>query len=82
VARWSIFGRIPLIGDLLNSRSTEVSQYVRIYVVRPRILGEDSERVQALQAPQDPDDSRHPAFKDVPNLLRGSGMSPSTPAAR
>lgn len=82
VAGLPIFGRIPLIGDLLNSRSTEVSQYVRIYVVRPRILGEDSERVQALQAPQDPDDSRHPAFKDVPNLLRGSGMSPSTPAAR
>ena len=37
-----ILGSIPLVGHLTNSRSTEVAQFVRIYVVRPRLLGEDS----------------------------------------
>lgn len=37
-----ILGSIPLLGHLTNTRSTEVAQFVRLYVVRPRLLGEDS----------------------------------------
>lgn len=49
-----ILGSIPLLGHLTNTRSTEVAQFVRLYVVRPRLLGEDSST--AGPGPSLPDD--------------------------
>lgn len=71
-----ILGSIPIVGHLTNSRSTEVAQFVRIYVVRPRLLGEDSST--AGPGPALPEDELFSPVK------RGSSpvLDPSRPMPR
>jgi type III secretion protein C len=72
---------IPILGALTNSRSDDFEQYVRVYVVRPRILGDGSllndEPVEAQHA----DPLVHGIVGRVPELIRGSGLSPRVPDA-
>lgn len=74
---------IPLLGALTNSRSDDYEQYVRVYVVRPRILGDDSALLNEPVAADRTDPLVHGVVGRVPELIRGSGLSPqSTDAAR
>ena len=67
---------LPILGPLTNSHSNETEQFVRIYVVRPRILGEDSELVQATTAAQGGDPSLNPALEKIPGMLQGASIAP------
>lgn len=74
---------IPLLGALTNSRSDDYEQYVRVYVVRPRILGDDSALLNEPVAANAADPMVHGIVGRVPELIRGSGLSPQgTDAAR
>jgi hypothetical protein len=67
---------IPLLGALTNSRSDDYEQYVRVYVVRPRILGDDSALLNEPVAANGADPMVHGIVGRVPELIRGSGLSP------
>ena len=83
VAGLPIIKDIPFLGALTNSRSDDYEQYVRVYVVRPRILGDDSALLNEPVASDRSDPLVHGVVGRVPELIRGSGLSPqSTDAAR
>lgn len=44
-----ILGDLPVVGGLFSSRSVVVKEYIRIYIVRPQILGEDSVSARSEQ---------------------------------
>ena len=67
---------IPLLGALTSSRVDNTEQYVRIYVVRPRILGDDSSLLNEPVAADRADPMVNGAVGRVPELIRGSGLSP------
>jgi type III secretion protein C len=67
---------IPLLGRLARSRTDEFEQYVRIYVVRPRLLGEDSSQLSGQVGTEGADPNSHRVLDRVPDLIRGSGLSP------
>jgi hypothetical protein len=67
---------IPLLGALTNSRSDDYEQYVRIYVVRPRLLGEDSADTKAPDPENRIDPASHGVLERVPELIRGTGLTP------
>jgi hypothetical protein len=70
------FKDIPILGALARSRTDEFEQYVRIYVVRPRLLGEDSSQIAGPLGPEGADVNSHRILERVPDLIRGSGLSP------
>lgn len=70
------FQDIPIVGALAKSRSDEFEQYVRIYVVRPRLLGEDSSQLYGPLGPEGADSNSHRILERVPDLIRGSGLTP------
>ena len=80
VAGLPFIRNLPILGALTNSRSAETEQFVRIYVVRPRILGEDSEYVQADRADPASDPSLNPGVKNIPGMLQGSSLALTPPA--
>jgi len=83
VAGLPIIKDIPFLGALTNSRSDDYEQYVRVYVVRPRILGDDSALLNEPLAADRSDPLVHGVVGRVPELIRGSGLSPQgTDAAR
>jgi type III secretion protein C len=67
---------IPIFGNLARSRSDEFEQYVRIYVVRPRLLGEDSSQTAGPVNPEEADPISNRVLDRVPDLIRGSGLTP------
>ena len=67
---------LPIFGALARSRTDEFEQYVRIYVVRPRLLGEDSSQLSGPLGPEGPDTNSHRVLDRVPDLIRGSGLTP------
>lgn len=74
-----LLNRIPLLGKLTNSRSTEMAQFVRVYVVRPRLLGEDSSFAgNAVALPRE-DPFSHPSLGNMRNLMMGSSITPNRP---
>lgn len=68
---------IPVLGALTSSRSEDFEQYVRIYVVRPRILGDGSTPQTEPEHADSRDPLVHGIVGRVPELIRGSGLSPS-----
>jgi type III secretion protein C len=76
IAGLPIIRDIPLLGALTSSRSDEFEQYVRVYVVRPRLLGDDSTALSAPVAPERADPLVNGVIDRVPGLIRGSGLSP------
>lgn len=76
VAGLPIIRDIPLLGALTSSRSDDYEQYVRVYVVRPRILGDDSALLNEPVADHQGDPLVHGVVGRVPQLIRGSGLSP------
>jgi len=76
-----VIGQIPIIGDILSSRSTEMVQFIRIYVVRPRLLGEDSSFAgNAVPLPQE-DPFSHPRLGQVRDIMKGASLTPNRPDA-
>lgn len=76
-----VIGQIPILGDILGSRSNEMAQFIRIYVVRPRLLGEDSSFAgNAVPLPQE-DPFSHPRMGLVRNMMLGSSITPNRPDA-
>jgi hypothetical protein len=67
---------LPLLGPLTSSRSQDYEQYVRLYVVRPRLIGVDSTASQAAAPPGQADPGTHPLLDKVPDFVRGAGLSP------
>jgi type II secretory pathway component GspD/PulD (secretin) len=67
---------LPIFGALARSRTDEFEQFVRIYVVRPRLLGEDSSQLSGPLGPEGPDANSHRVLDRVPDLIRGSGLTP------
>lgn len=76
VAGLPIIKDIPLLGALTNSRSDDYEQYVRVYVVRPRILGDDSAQLNEPVAADRVDPLVNSVVGRVPELILGSGLSP------
>jgi len=72
-----IIGQLPLIGDLLSSRSNEMAQFVRIYVVRPRLLGEDSSFAGNAMPQAQEDTFSHPSVGQVNDIIRRSSLTPN-----
>jgi hypothetical protein len=72
---------LPVIGALTNSRSDEMEQFIRLYVVRPRLLGDDSAALNLPVIPGQADPLVNGVLERVPNLIRGSGLSPRIPDA-
>lgn len=74
-----LLNRIPLISQLTNSRSTETAQFIRVYVVRPRLLGEDSSFAgNAVPLPQE-DPFSHPSLGKMRDMMLGNSISPNRP---
>ncbi len=75
-----ILNQIPILSELTSSYSEEVSQFVRLYVVRPRILGEDSELAQPTQVNPQTDPTLNPVLNELPRLMNATSLAP-TPKA-
>ncbi len=74
-----ILSRIPLISKLTNSRSTETAQFIRVYVVRPRLLGEDSSFAGNSAPLPEEDPYSHPSMGKIRNLMLGNSITPNRP---
>ena len=72
---------IPVLGFLASSRSDDYEQYIRVYVVRPRLLGIDSTMANAPVEAGRADPLVHSVLGTLPTLIRGSGLSPRGPDA-
>lgn len=74
-----VLNRIPIISNLTNSRSTEMAQFIRVYVVRPRLLGEDSS-LTGNTIPMPQDDLFSPSsLGNLRPLMTGSAPLPGRP---
>lgn len=67
---------IPILGAVMGSRSNDNEQYVRVYVVRPRILGDGSTPLNEPVAADRGDPLVNSVVGRVPELIKGSGLSP------
>lgn len=77
-----ILNRIPFISNLTNSRTTEMAQFIRVYVVRPRLLGDDSSLAgNTLPMPQE-DLFAPSSLGNIRPLMTGSIPLPSRPGEK
>lgn len=67
---------IPILGTLTNSRSEDYEQFVRIYVVRPRLIGEDSGEANQAVGDAAIDPNSHRLLEKVPEIIRGGSLAP------
>jgi type II secretory pathway component GspD/PulD (secretin) len=67
---------IPILGTLTNSRSEDYEQFVRIYVVRPRLIGEDSGEANQAVGDAATDPNSHRLLEKVPEIIRGGSLAP------
>jgi type II secretory pathway component GspD/PulD (secretin) len=67
---------LPLLGTLTNSRAEDYEQFVRIYVVRPRLIGEDSGDTNQPVGDSAVDPQSHRLLDKVPEIIRGGGLAP------
>jgi hypothetical protein len=67
---------IPILGTLTNSRAEDYEQYVRIYVVRPRLIGEDSGEANRTLGDAATDPNSHRLLDKVPDIIKGSSLAP------
>jgi hypothetical protein len=71
-----LIGDIPFLGALTRTKSDEYEQYVRIYVVRPRLLGDGTVELNEPVNAERTDPLVNRTVGRVPDLIRGSGLSP------
>ena len=72
--------RLPIIGLLFGSRARQYQEFLRIYVISPRLLGEDS--LQAASAsvaqPNGTITNSRMLQKELPKIMQGTSL-PSNP---
>lgn len=76
VAGIPIIKEVPLLAALTNSRSEDYEQFVRIYVVRPRLIGEDSRDANQALGDAATDPTSHRILDQVPGIIQGGSLAP------
>jgi type II secretory pathway component GspD/PulD (secretin) len=74
--------RLPLIGALFSSRARNYEEFVRIYIIRPRFLGEDSVQATNFSANNPSKDiltDNALIKKQLPRIIQGTAIQPLAP---
>ena len=74
--------RLPLIGALFSSRARNYEEYVRIYIIRPRFLGEDSVQATGFSANNPSKDiitDNDLIKRQLPRIIQGTAIQPLAP---
>jgi len=72
--------RLPILGLLFGQRSRQYSEYLRIYVISPRLLGEDSIQAAAVAIgqPNGVISNNKMLRQDLPKMMQGTKI-PTNP---
>jgi type II secretory pathway component GspD/PulD (secretin) len=72
--------RMPILGLLFGQRSRQYQEFLRIYIISPRLLGEDSLQAAAasVNQPNGTISNNKMLREDLPKIMQGTSM-PSNP---
>ena len=72
--------RLPVIGLLFGQRSRQYNEYLRIYIISPRLLGEDSLQAAAvsINQPNGTISNNKMLRQDLPKVMQGTRI-PTNP---
>jgi hypothetical protein len=74
---------IPLFNALTSTKGVQYETFVRVYVVRPTLLGEDSSYASVALNNERAAPSYNAVLQKVPDLVRGISMAPeAAPASK
>jgi type II secretory pathway component GspD/PulD (secretin) len=72
--------KLPIVGLLFGQRSRQYQEYLRIYVINPKILGDDSLQAATSSAdqPSGTITNNRMLKDDLPRIIQGTGI-PTSP---
>jgi type II secretory pathway component GspD/PulD (secretin) len=72
--------RLPILGLFFGQRSRQYNEYLRIYIISPRLLGEDSIEAAAISVnqPNGVISNNKMLRKDLPKVMQGTKI-PTNP---
>jgi type III secretion protein C len=72
--------RLPVVGLLFGQRSRQYNEYLRIYIISPRLLGEDSQQAAAvsINQPNGTISNNKMLRQDLPKVMQGTRI-PTNP---